>query len=179
MGMVTIETKNPSSSIRLLRLLLLEQDHSNAAKILRELKDSGLEIAPCIAGDAQECKKALNSGKYDAIISAWKLADGDGQELLRELRENRGDTPLVLVTGEPEEKAAEDSARCGAVDYVSKDRLARLPFALKRAVGEHRLAVEVARLRASRQENETPESELTRVDPATADPARVPGACGG
>jgi PAS domain S-box-containing protein len=160
MGTVTIEAKNPAFSIRLLRLLLLEQDHSSAAKILRELKESGLEIAPCIAGGAQECKKALNSGKYDAIISTWKLADGDGQEVLRELRENHGDTPLVLVTGESEEKAAEDCARCGAVDYVSKDRLARLPFALKRAVSERRLAVEVARLRASRQENEAPESEL-------------------
>jgi len=160
MGTVTIEARNPAFSIRLLRLLLLEQDPSNAANILRELKESGLEIAPCIAGDALEFKKALNSGKFDLIISAWKLADGDGREALDILRKNHGDTPLVLVTGEPEAKAAEDCARCGAVDYVSKDRLARLPFALKRAVGEHRLAVEVARLRASRQENESPESEL-------------------
>jgi len=160
MGTVTIETKNPTCSIRLLRLLLLEQDPSDAANILRELKDSGLEIAPCITGDALEFKKALNSGKFDVVISAWRLADVDGQKALQVFRKHHGDTPLVLVTGESEEKAAEDCARCGAVDYVSKDRLARLPFALKRAVGEHRLAVEVARLRASRQENETPTSEL-------------------
>lgn len=160
MGTVTIETKNPASSIRLLRLLLLEQDPADSAKIQRELQDSGLEIAPCIAVDALEFKKALNSGKFDAVISAWKLADGDGQEVLHALRENRCDAPLVLVTGEPEEKAAEDCAKCGAVDYVAKDRLARLPLALKRAVSEQRLALEVARLRGSREENEAPASEL-------------------
>ena len=160
MGTVTIETKNPASSIRLLRLLLLEHDPSEAANILRELKDLDLEMAPCHAADAVEFRKALNSGKFDVIICAWTLADVDGQEALRALRKNHGDTPLVLITGESEEKAAEDCGRCGAVDYVSKDRLARLPFALKRAVGEHRLAGEVARLRASREEYETPVSEL-------------------
>jgi len=160
MGTVTIETKNPASSIRLLRLLLLEHDPSEAANILRELKDLGLEMAPCHAADAVEFRKALSSGKFDVIICAWTLADVDGQKALRALRKNHGDTPLVLITGESEEKAAEDCGRCGAVDYVSKDRLARLPFALKRAVGEHRLAGEVARLRASREEYETPVSEL-------------------
>src|SRR5260221_56218 len=155
-----VETKNPASSIRLLRLLLLEHDSSEAANILRELKDLGLEMAPCHAADAVEFRKALNSGKFDVIICAWALADVDGQEALRALRKNHGDTPLVLITGESEEKAAEDCGRCGAVDYVSRDRLARLPFALKRAVAEHRLAGEVARLRASREEYETPVSEL-------------------
>lgn len=160
MGTVTVETKNSVSSIRVLRLLLLEQDPSDAAQMLRKLKDSGLEIAPCIAGDKEEFKNALKTGNFDAVISAWKLADGDGQQALRILHDNRSDIPLLLVTGEPEEEAAEECARCGAVDYVSRDHLARLPFALRRAVGEHRLSAESARLRASLQENETRSRDL-------------------
>lgn len=160
MGTVTVETKNSVSSIRVLRLLLLEQDPSDAAQMLRKLKDSGLEIAPCIAGDKEEFKNALKTGNFDAVISAWKLADGDGQQALRILHDNRSNIPLLLVTGEPEEEAAEECARCGAVDYVSRDHLARLPFALRRAVGEHRLSAESARLRASLQENETRSRDL-------------------
>ena len=160
MGTVTVETKNSVSSIRVLRLLLLEQDPSDAAQMLRKLKDSGLEIAPCIAGDKEEFKNALKTGNFDAVISAWKLADGDGQQALRILHDNRSDIPLLLVTGEPEEEAAEECARCGAADYVLKDCLARLPFALRRAVGEHRLSAESARLRASLQENETRSRDL-------------------
>ena len=160
MGTVTVETKNSVSSIRVLRLLLLEQDPSAAAKILRKLKDSSLEIAPCIAGDKEEFRNALKTGSFDAVVSTWKLTDNDGQQALRILQENYSDIPLLLVTGEPEEEAAAECARCGAVDYVSKDRLARLPFALRRAVGEHRLSEESARLRASLRENETHSRDL-------------------
>jgi len=41
-----------------------------------------------------------------------------------------------------------------------KDRLGRLPFALKRALVEHQLLEETARLRASLLENETHSREL-------------------
>ncbi|HEV2101224.1 MAG TPA: response regulator [Candidatus Acidoferrum sp.] len=160
MGTVTVETKNPVSSIRVIRLLLLVEDPPDAAKILRKLKDSGLEIEPCIAGDKLEFRNALDTGNFDAVISTWKHADGDGQQAIRILHDNRSDIPLLLVTGEPEEEAAEECARCGAVDYVSKDCLARLPFALRRAVGERRLSEESARLRASLQENETHSRDL-------------------
>src|SRR6266702_3151343 len=147
MGTVTVETKNSPFSIRLLRLLLLEQDASEAAKILRELKDAGMELAPCVAANQAEFQHALSSGKFDAIVSAWKFAGAETQEALRMLRESNRETPLVLVTGESEERAAEDCIKCGAADYVSRDRLARLPFALKRAAGEHGSADEATRLR--------------------------------
>src|SRR5579864_7067439 len=160
MGTVTIETRNFTSSIRVLRLLVLEQDSSDAAGILRELKDSGLEISPCIAGNQLEFKNALSSGEFDAVISARTLSDGEGMEALHILRERRREIPLVLITGESEEKAAAECIKCGAIDYVSKDRMARLPFALRRAVGEYRLSDETTRLRASLRENETHSREL-------------------
>jgi two-component system cell cycle sensor histidine kinase/response regulator CckA len=160
MGTLTVETKNSTSSVRLLRLLLLDQDTSDAAKILRELKEAGLEIAPCVAGNKLEFKNALSSKKFDAVISTWAYSDADGQEALQILHESRGETPLVLVTGASEEKAAQECARCGAIDYVTRDRLARLPFALKRALGEQRLKEETARLQRSLRESEMNSREL-------------------
>src|ERR1700752_143875 len=120
MGTVTVEKKNSTSSIRLLRLLLLEQNPSDAAKILRELKDSGLEIAPCVAANQSEFQHALRSGKFDAVISAWTLAADNGQEAVSILRESCREIPLVLVSGESEEKASAECLKCGAIDYVSK-----------------------------------------------------------
>jgi PAS domain S-box-containing protein len=160
MGTVTVETKNSISSVRLFRLLLLEQDTANAVKILRELKDSGLEIAPCIAANQSELRNALTSGKFDAVISGWTFASNETQEALRMIRESCQGTPLVLVTGEPEEKAAEDCLKCGAVDYVSRDHLARLCFALKRVLAEAPSADEATCLRFSAQETEIHSREL-------------------
>ena len=160
MGSVTVETKSSTSSARVLRVLLLEEDSSDAARILRELKDAGLEIAPIIAGNRSEFKNALGAGNFDAVISSWKLPDSDGLEALQILRACGRDTPFVLVTGASEEKAAAECIDCGASDYVLKDRLGRLPFALKRALVEHQLLEETARLRASLLENETHSREL-------------------
>lgn len=160
MGAMTVETKSSTSSVRLLRLLLLEQDGSDAAKILRELNHAGLEIAPCVAANQLEAKNALGSGNFDAVISTWTHSDGAGNEALQVLRESGGETPLLLVSGDSEEKAAEECARCGASDYILKDRLARLPVALKRALREQRLKEETTRLRASLRESQTNSREL-------------------
>ena len=160
MGSVTVETKSSTSSARVLRVLLLEEDSSDAARILRELKDAGLEIAPIIARNRSEFKNALGAGNFDAVISSWKLPDSDGLEALQSLRACGRDTPFVLVTEASEEQAAAECIDCGASDYVLKDRLGRLPFALKRALVEHQLLEETARLRASLLEHETHSREL-------------------
>jgi two-component system cell cycle sensor histidine kinase/response regulator CckA len=160
MGSVTVETKSSTSSTRALRVLLLEEESSDAALILRELKDAGLEIAPIVCRNQSDFKNALGAGNFDALISSWKLRDGDGLEALQILRACGRDTPFVLVTEASEEKAAAECIDCGASDYVLKDRLGRLPFALKRALVEHQLLQETARLRASLEESETHSREL-------------------
>jgi len=160
MGTVIVQMKDSGPSARLLRLLLFAQDTSDGEKILRQLKDSGLEIAPCVAENQLQFQNTLESGKFDAVITACAFSDSDSKEALRVLREYCRTTPLLLVTAEKEEKAVADCAKCGAIDYVSKDRLARLPFALKRAVDAHRMSEETARLRLSLQENVTNSHEL-------------------
>src|SRR5882757_3221645 len=113
MGSVTVETKSSTSSARVLRVLLLEEDSSDAARILRELKDAGLEIAPIIAGNRSEFKNALGAGNFDAVISSWKLPDSDRLEALQILRACGRDTPFVLVTGASEEEAAASASIAG------------------------------------------------------------------
>ena len=63
--------------------------------------------------------------------------------------------PFILVTGSLGEEAAVDCVKRGAADYVIKDRLARLPVAVRRALEQQRLrhgqAVAVTALEASEQ----------------------------
>ncbi len=160
MGPVTVETKISASSAPALRLLLLEQDSSEAARILGELKRAGLAITPCIAGNQLEFKHALSHEKFDVVLSAGRLPDSDGLEALQFLRASGLETPFVLLTGESEEKAAGECMKFGASDYVTKDRLARLPFALKRALGEQQLLEDAARMRSALLEGETHAREL-------------------
>ena len=162
MGPMTVETKRSTAAARAVRVLLLEDNSSDAAMILRELKDAGMEIVPSIAGNQSEFRNALSAGNFDAVISAGKLPDSDGLEALQILRASGHDIPYVLVTGAADEKAAAECIRCGANDYVSKDRLGRLPFALRRALGEHESLEETAHMRALLRETETHSRELTQ-----------------
>ncbi|HTB91464.1 MAG TPA: response regulator [Candidatus Sulfotelmatobacter sp.] len=161
MGPVTVETKISIPSAGVVRVLLLEKNPSEAARILRELKHAGMEIAPSVAGNESEFEKALSAGKFDAVISAGKFTDSGGLEALRMLRASGHDIPFVLVTGASEEKAAAECIRHGVDDYVQKNCLSRLPFALSRVLGQQQLREEALRMRASLRESETHSRELT------------------
>jgi len=83
MGSVTVETKSSTSSARVLRVLLLEEDSSDAAR-------DPTRIERCRVGNrAHHCREpvgvqnALGAGNFDAVISSWKLPDSDGLEALQ------------------------------------------------------------------------------------------------
>jgi len=56
------------------------------------------------------------------------------------------DIPFILVTGSMGEEGAVDAIKQGATDYVLKDRIARLPVAVRRALDER--AARARRVRA-------------------------------
>ena len=161
MGPMTVESKTSNIVARAVRVLLLGEDSLEAARILRELKDAGLAIAPSIARNQVEFGNALSTGKFDAVISAGNTPDSDGLEALRMLRAGGHDIPFVLVTGVSDEKAAAECIRWGANDYVLKDSLGRLPFSLRRALSEHQLLEESVQMRASLRKSETHSRDLT------------------
>lgn len=89
---------------------------------------------------------------YDVIISDIKMPGMDGLSLLRQVREMRPETPLLLITGHGEHNLAIQALRGGAYDYIQKplDRdyfLASLQRAIRlrrltRQVEEQRQALE-------------------------------------
>jgi PAS domain S-box-containing protein len=64
------------------------------------------------------------------------------------------ETPFIFVSGTLGEEAAVEAMRQGATDYVLKQRLARLPVAVARAMAEARLRGEERRMRAALGEGE-------------------------
>jgi len=70
------------------------------------------------------------------------------------LQQEGKDIPFILVTGTLGEEAAVECIKKGASDYVLKDRLARLPVAVRQALEE-----KIARERQTRMEQELRESE--------------------
>ncbi len=143
-----------------LRILLLDDSQQDAETIIQELHSAGLAVECTVVGDREGFTEALNSVDYSAILAADYLLGWNGIEALHFLRDAGMDTPFLLLTGSLGKDAAEEFIRQGLNDYVSKDRLTRLPVALKRALDEKQLRDANARAQAALLESEARNREL-------------------
>jgi PAS domain S-box-containing protein len=143
-----------------LRILLLEDSPQLAETILQELHTAGLAIECTVVRDREAFAEALSSADYSAVLAADCLLDWKGIEALHFLRDTGKDIPFLLLAGSLGEEAAEEFIRQGFNDYVWKDRLSRLPVALKRAMQEKELREANARAQAALSESEKRNREL-------------------
>src|SRR5947207_3486403 len=121
------------------RILVLEDNPSDAKLTLRKAKETGLEIAAEVAADSQQFIQHFQNQSYDIVLGDYRLPDWTGLDAVRWLRSSGHNTPFILVTGTLGDELAVECMKEGANDYVLKEKLERLPFAIHRALEEHQL----------------------------------------
>ena len=122
-----------------LRVLLVEASRDDAALVLRSLREAGLEPASRRVSSESELRAALESGAWHVALVDHGLPGFGGPAALRVIAELAPDTPAITVAGAIDEETAVTTLRAGAVDYVLKSHLKRLPPAVERAVAEAEL----------------------------------------
>lgn len=138
----------------MLRTLLLE-DSPRDVEIIRELLiDAGFDPDMSCTAEEKEFVSFLRSRTYDIILADFKLPGFDAFAALRWAKEICPDVPFICVSGSIGEETAVELLKLGAVDYVLKDRLVRLPSAIKRALGEAKEKKTRRRVEDSLQESE-------------------------
>jgi signal transduction histidine kinase len=95
--------------------------------------------------DANAFLKALQHD-YDAILCDFNMPRFSPYAALQILVARRSSTPLIVVTRAIGEEAAVHVLRCGAKDYLTKDKLGTLPQIIDRVMTERRRLVEQERL---------------------------------
>lgn len=125
-----------------LKVLYLE-DSPKDAELVRELLCGELEALEFtwVASKA-EFLAAIKSLKYDIILSDYRLPDFNGLEALQYAKEICPLTPFICVSGTLGDVGAVELLTSGAVDYIIKDRVQRLPKAVLRAMEESRIKLE-------------------------------------
>src|SRR5437016_393055 len=121
------------------RILVLEDNPSDAKLTLRKAKETGLEIAADVVANSQQFIRHFQSQSYDIVLGDYRLPDWTGLDAVRWLRSSGYGTPFILVTGTLGDELAVKCMKEGANDYVLKEKLERLPFAIHRALEESRL----------------------------------------
>lgn len=126
-----------SSSVPLVARILHLEDSDLDAELVRErllAASVRVEIDRVYARDA--FIERLQSQAYDLILADFRLPGFDGFAALDLARQRAPDTPFVFLSGAMGEEVAIEALKNGATDYVLKQRLAKLPGAITRALAE-------------------------------------------
>ncbi len=101
-----------------MRILVVEDDREAAAYLLKGLTESGHVVDHSADGD-DGLHMAL-SGSYDAMVLDRMLPKRDGLTLLKMLRADGNDTPVMLLTALGEVDDRVEGLRAGSDDYLVK-----------------------------------------------------------
>jgi len=98
------------------------------------------------ATSVAEAKKKLAIQHFDVIISDYEMPQKDGLQFLKELKEQKNQTPFILFTGKGREEVAIKALNLGAAGYVNKQGdtetvYGELRHCIKRAVTTKRAII--------------------------------------
>lgn len=117
-------------------VLSLEDSDLDFEIIREQLIKAGYKLNLSRAETENEFTSLICNNKYDIILADYNLPQFDAFEALRICNIHCPEVPVICVSGSIGEIMAIELLKKGAVDYVLKDRLERLPFAVKRAMEE-------------------------------------------
>lgn len=146
---------------REMRILHLEDSAADRVLIARRLaaECAGCEILA--AANEAEFRRALAEANLDLILSDFAMPDFNGMAALAIAKEKRPEVPFLFVSGMIGEDFAVESLKSGARDYVLKNRLDRLPAAVRRAVQEAKQIAERTLALAALRDSEERFRQLT------------------
>ncbi len=103
-----------------LRILLVEDDPDDVALFGALLA----RVAPMCDFDAvsdpDEARERLHGQGYHLCFFDYDLGVSNGLELLRDVRADGFDRPIIMLTGQGDEKVAAETMKAGANDYMTK-----------------------------------------------------------
>jgi diguanylate cyclase (GGDEF)-like protein len=141
---VRTEVKSRAAETERIRVLMVDDSALDAEMCGRALKRAGMSVESVTVENESQLRAALRSFVPDVVLCDFSFPDFDGFAAHGIVHEAFPDCPLIFVSGTISEERAAMALQCGAVDYVMKSALIRLPIAVERAVRSAREAAEVA-----------------------------------
>ena len=127
------------------RVLVVDDDAEMSAMLARHLENEDMAVVAATGGRA--ALKALASQEFDVVVTDLVMDDVGGLEVLAAAVRCRPAPRVILMTAFGTLETAIEAIRQGAYDYLAKPfKLAEVTVAVGRALDDHRLRRENARL---------------------------------
>ncbi len=100
------------------RVILIDDDSAITRIIRHHLEAHAIEAT--VADSTAAALKLLAANRFHAVFCDLIMEGGGGLEILRYVRANAPETPVIIMTGYADEQAAERCFATGAFDFLSK-----------------------------------------------------------
>ena len=126
-----------------MRILVVEDERKTASFVRKALQAESFAVDVCHKGD--DALAAASATPFDAVVLDIMLPGRDGLSVLRQLRERKNLTPVLLLSARGEVNERVEGLNAGADDYLPKpfelaELIARVR-ALTRRGGENKSTV--------------------------------------
>jgi signal transduction histidine kinase/DNA-binding response OmpR family regulator len=126
---------------------VVDDDRVDRMAIRRALARTDLEASVDEAETVPGALERAVAGSYDCIFLDYNIPGGNGLTLLRAIRAAGVEAPVVMLTGQGDERVAVELMKAGAADYLPKEGITpeRLAASLRYAVELRRAEADARR----------------------------------
>jgi two-component system, sensor histidine kinase and response regulator len=137
-----------------IKILLVDDDEIDRMMVRRALKSASFTVQLTEAENCTETLSEIKKGYYDCALLDYRLPDGDGLELVIQIRALNIQIPLIVLTGQGDDQVAVELLKAGASDYLSKSKISpgRLAQVLQNALRIHKAEQAAAIANQQREE---------------------------
>nr|WP_189241391.1 response regulator transcription factor [Leuconostoc citreum] len=127
------------------KILVVDDEIAISTLLKYNLEENGYDVT--VASDGQTAYDLAKQESFDAILLDLMLPVIDGMTLLKNLRQDKVSTPVILVTAKGDEFDRVFGLELGADDYITKpfsprEVVARVKAVLRRSQVDHQVLAE-------------------------------------
>ncbi len=133
------------------QILVMEDDLTVATGLKMVLDEDGFNVD--LAGTGELAMDAFREKRFDLLVADLRLPDVNGMDIIREIKANKPDTEIIVITGHGNAATAVEAMKLGVSDFLAK------PFTedqIKAAISE-----------ALKSEEKEAPNETTVAEPAS------------
>lgn len=113
-----------------IKILFVEDLAADVEIAVREIRKENIRFDFQVVDSPDTFREALIEFDPDLIISDYAMPVFDGMSALNITRSQPRYIPFIMFTGSMNEETAVACLKAGADDYVLKEKIKRLPFAV-------------------------------------------------
>ncbi len=100
------------------RVLVVEDSISSRRYLCKKLQDAGYDTFEAVNG--RDAYEKLKKEDFDFLILDLLMPEMTGTELLEKMKEEKINTPVLVVSADIQQQVKDECFALGAVDFINK-----------------------------------------------------------